>query len=100
MIKLKSIRMDSMGMSSCPISSCETYLADYLLEATIKLLLFRYVCIVVGKWRIKRENFFGPFSAIFFLASFFSTWPPFFYLAAYFYLASFFLPGHLEYHGA
>ena len=39
MIKLKSIRMDSMGMSSCPISSCETYLTDYLLETTITLLL-------------------------------------------------------------
>ena len=43
---------------------------------------------VVGKWRIKRENFFGPFSAIFY------SWPPFFYLA------SFFIPGHLRDHGA
>ena len=47
MIKLKSIRMDSMGMSSCPISSCETYLTDYLLEATIKLLLFRYMYMYI-----------------------------------------------------
>ena len=38
-----------MGMSSCPISSCETYLADYLLEATIKLLLFRYIDICIWK---------------------------------------------------
>ena len=40
--------MDSMGMSSCPISSCETYLTD-LLEATIKLLLFRYIDICIWK---------------------------------------------------
>ena len=44
--------------------------------------------IVVGKWRIKRENFFGPFSAIFLPGLLFSTWPPFFYLAAYFYLVT------------
>ena len=81
-------------------------------------------------WRIKREKFFGPFSAIFFLASFFylasffSTWSPqrpwrikrenffgpfsaifipgllFFNLASFFLPGLLFLPGHLEYHGA
>ena len=32
---------------------------------------------VVGKWRIKRENYFGPFSAIFIPGLLFSTWSPF-----------------------
>ena len=40
--------------------------------------------------RIKREIFFGPFSAIF-------SWPPFFYLVSF---LGHFLPGHLRDHGA
>ena len=32
--------------------------------------------LVVGKCRIKREIFFGPFSAIFIPGLLFSTWPP------------------------
>ena len=37
---------------------------------------------VVGKWRIKRENFFGPFSAIFIPDCHFYSWLPFWPLSA------------------
>ena len=63
----------------------------YIDSALLSLFQIHLLALsVVGKWRIKRENFFGPFSAIFIPGLLFSTWPPFFYLAAYFYLASFF----------
>ena len=58
--------------------------SQFLLELLyLSLFLFHFLPLsVVGKWRIKRENFFGLFSAIFFLTSFFlpgllfSTWQP------------------------